>query len=337
MVGLGQERREGIGRKPDSRVTLLLLFLVSFFFLLSSLYAAEASVFRKARESALEVASPVLSVFAGPAAFIQDRIGSVRDYFAVLEQNKALREENAALREWAREARSLRTIVATYEDLGAYRAPPPIAPINAFVVGETNDAFAHSMILNAGRKDSVARGQAVVDAEGLIGRIVDVSNSASRVLLLTDVQSRVPVYVEGAEIEGILAGRTSSRPTISFVLSADVSALEAGQTVFTSGAGGTLPRGLPIGEIVRPSAERAEVKLAANFAKTRLVRVINYEFTGLSEDVLEEGADSTDGIEEVGGADENAASVVAPNASVEGVTPVTPASTEASTTSDGAE
>lgn len=296
MDVLGQDRREGLGRKSDSRISLLLLILVSLVLLLSSLYSAEASVFRKARETVLSAATPILEIFAGPISLVQDAFGQVGDYFAVLEQNKALREENAQLRQWMIEARELRATISNYEALDAYKAPPAATPINGFVVGETNDAFAHSMVVNAGTKDGVKHGQAVVDDLGLVGRIVDVSGSASRTLLLTDIQSRVPVYVDGVFVEGILSGRSTGKPTISLTVEGDFSELAIGQQIFTSGVGGTLPRGLPVGTIAAMRSNEAVIDLHVNYARTRMVRVINYEFPYIEpepEVSPEEGGDGS--------------------------------------------
>ncbi len=293
MEVLGQDRREGLGRRAESRVLLLTLILVSILLLLSSLYSAEASVFRKARETVIDAAAPVLAVFAGPIAAIQNMVGEVGDYFNVHKQNKALREENAELRQWMNEALALRETLAAYEALEAYHAPPEAQPINAVVIGESNDVFSHSMLVNASAADGVKRGQAVVDAAGLVGRIVDVGKSASRVLLLTDVQSRAPVYIEGADIEGLLVGRTKARPAISFTESSEPVVFKPGQRVLTSGAGGVLPRGLPVGVVVDDQDGEAIVDLYANYARTRLVRVINYEFPSLetpAEGGPEEGA-----------------------------------------------
>lgn len=297
MVVLGQDRREGLGRKAESRVGLILLTLVSAILLLSSLYSAEASVFKKARETVIDAAAPVLELLARPIALVQSVVGSVRDYFHVLEENEALREENAELRQWMNEALALREILSRYERLQNYYKPLGAAPIDAFVVGESNDAFVHSMIVNAGRNDGVARGQAVVDDFGLVGRIVDAGGSASRILLLTDVQSRVPVYVEEADIEGILVGRTKARPAISFVESSEPAEFSPGQRVLTSGAGGTLPRGLPVGVVVAEREGEAIVDLYANYARARLVRVINYAFPtvelmkeGVPQPVIEDRA-----------------------------------------------
>ncbi|MEO1015953.1 MAG: rod shape-determining protein MreC [Pseudomonadota bacterium] len=299
MEVLGRDRRDGLNRGPGVGFGRLSLTLVSALLLLSSLYAAEASVFQKARESALNVAAPLLQLVAGPVAAIQDIFGGVEDYFFVLEQNKSLREQVEALRHWEHEARDLRDLINAYEALGYYFPPPGVAPVNAMVVGESGDAYVHSMIANAGRAVGVAPGQAVVDDRGLVGRVVDASKDASRILLLTDVQSNVPVYVDGSEVEGILAGRTTEAPAITFTRNDDLERVESGQRVVTSGAGGSLPRGLPVGVIAAVGENEAAVMLDANYARTRVVRIINYDFpteiVDEPEEPVNEAATTEDG------------------------------------------
>ena len=124
MEFLGQDRREGLGRRANSRFVLILLLLVSVLLLLSSLYSAQASVFKKAREGVIDATTPVLELFSGPIAYFNNIAGEVSEYFNVLEQNKALREENAELRQWMNEALELRKIVTAYEGLQTYQAPP---------------------------------------------------------------------------------------------------------------------------------------------------------------------------------------------------------------------
>jgi len=283
MDVLGHDRREVFGLKANPHTGLLLFSLVSLILLLSSLYAAEASVFKKARETAMETAAPVLALFAGPIGWVHDRVGDVSDYFRVLEENKALREENAALRQWEDEARSLRAVISALEELDAYNAPPAAKPINAFVIGEANEAYAHSMIVNAGAKDGAEVGFAAVDERGMIGRIVDVAPNASRILLLNDIQSRIPVFVEGSYVEGLLVGRSTSNPTIAITMLANGDRIEPGQRVVTSGAGGVLPRGLTVGVISKLTEKEAIVELSADYARTRLVRIIDYDFPQVDE------------------------------------------------------
>lgn len=293
MEVLGQDRREGLGRRADSRALLVTMTVISGVLLLSSLYSAEASVFRKARESVVDAAAPLLKMFAGPIAYVQGAVGDVGDYFKVIEQNKALRAENAELRQWMDEALALRKTLAQYEKLKAFQAPPEARPINAFVIGDSNDAYNHAMLVNAGVGDGVARDQAVLDDRGLVGRIVEAGRNASRILLLTDARSRIPIFVEDANLEGILVGRANARPTVSFVrTTGSTAAFQPGQRVLTSGAGGVVPRGIPVGVIVEEKDGEAVVDLYADYARARLVRVINYEFPGIEPEA--EAAPSTE-------------------------------------------
>ena len=147
------------------------------------------------------------------------------------------------------------------------------------------------MIVNAGRAQNVESGQAVVDDKGLIGRVVDTGRQASRVLLLTDIQSRVPIYIEDVDVEGILVGKTRQDPAISITRLSEEIEVVPGQRVLTSGAGGALPRGLPIGEVKTERNGEIVVDLYADYAQTRLVRIINYEFPAVGE-VVEEDIES---------------------------------------------
>lgn len=278
MEVLGEDRREGLGRKVTPRVSLLMMLLVSTILLLSSLYSAEASVFRKAREGVLDVTQPFLSTFAAPINFLNSVFGSVGDYFNVVDENRILRQENAQLRQWMEEALALRELVSVFEKLQTYETPPEIIPIDAHVISDSNDVFAKSMIVNAGQSKKVRVGMAVVNEAGLIGRIIEAGGNASRVLLLTDIQSRIPVYVEGANIEGILVGRTGERPVIRFTNQVFTKTLERGARVLTSGSGGVMPSNIPIGTLYDVTQEEISINLFVDYTKTRLVRVLDYDF-----------------------------------------------------------
>ena len=196
---------------------------------------------------------------------------------------------------------------------------------------ESNDAFSHSMLVNVGSDEGVAHGQAVIDPSGLVGRIVDVGKAASRILLLTDVQSRVPVYIEGADVEGLLVGRTKARPAITFTQSSEPVIFEPGQRVLTSGAGGVLPRGVPVGVVSEDHKGEAIVDLYANYARTRLVRVLNYKFPTVDPDEVATPSDGSAQPEasssSASASNEETRAVVQPTP--QAVTPVTPASASA--------
>jgi rod shape-determining protein MreC len=103
-------------------------------------------------------------------------------------------------------------------------------------------------------------------------------------LLLNDVQSRVPVYVEGVYVEGILAGNSGGRPTLLFTNTDDLDAVPNGALVYSSGAGGVMPRGIPVGTVAERSDEGVLVDLKANYARTRIVRVVKFDFPTVVEE-----------------------------------------------------
>ncbi len=278
MEILGENRREGLGRKVTPRVSLFLMLLVSIILLLSSLYSAEASIFRKARESVLDATSPILSVLSAPINMVNNLFGNVEEYFGVVEENRALRQENAELRQWMEEALALRDLVSVYEKLQSYQTQPDVVPIDAHVISDSNDVFAKSMVVNAGRSKQVKVGQAVVNEAGLVGRIIETGRNASRVLLLSDIQSRIPVYIEGAGIEGILVGRTRQQPVISFTNEVFEGPVPPETRILTSGAGGVIPRGIPVGTVGQVTKLEITVRLYADYSKTRLVRVLDFVF-----------------------------------------------------------
>ncbi len=297
MQELGSQSREGLGRKSNRRLSIIFLLAVSFMMFSFSLYGAQASVFEKARETLLDAAEPVLSLFNAPIRWVDNRFGDITDYFNYLEQNKRLREENAELRVWMNEAVTLRQQVAHYEQLLEMRMETPAEPIDARVVGEAGGPYRRALIINAGRNQNVEQGDAVIDTAGMVGHVVTSGRSASRVLMLTDFSSRIPVFVEEAGIEAILAGRFPDEPVLLFLETRDADEIGAGMRIVTSGTGGKLPRGIPVGSIGNMGDEEITVRLFAKYSRTNAVRVLDYEFVDeevgnvLDDDVSEPAPD----------------------------------------------
>ncbi len=284
MEELGQFRREGLGKKSNRRLSLIFLLAVSVMMFVFSLYGAQASVFEKARETLLDIVEPVLSVFNRPLRFVDNRIGNITDYFNYLEQNERLREENAELRTWMNEAITLRRQVTYYQELLDVQFDEAAEAIDTRVVGETGGPYQRSLIINAGRSQGIETGDAVIDTEGLIGHVVTTGNSASRVLMLTDFSSRVPVFIEDAGIEAIVAGKYLDAPELMFLETRDIETLQPGMRIVTSGAGGNLPRGIPVGSVDSIDERTIKVRLFSKYNDTDFVRVLDYDFIEISVD-----------------------------------------------------
>ncbi|MBB4659533.1 rod shape-determining protein MreC [Parvularcula dongshanensis] len=296
MTSLGYAKRDGLRRREERRYGLIFLTALSFFMVLFSLYGAQASVFEKARESVLDTFAPVLSVVGAPVRWTEARVGDVQDYFRIKAENERLREENAELRTWMHEALTLRSQLAYYETILDTHLPAPAAYVDAAVIGENGGPYQQALILSAGRDDGVRKGSAVVDDEGLLGRIVTAGRGASRVLLLTDYESRTPVFVEGVGAEALLAGRAGGLPVLQFFAEPPADPIEVGTRVVTSGAGGLLPRGIPVGAVAARPDGTLGVALYADLGKADLVRVVDYAFP---QEVEEPAAETTISASEV--------------------------------------
>jgi rod shape-determining protein MreC len=138
-----------------------------------------------------------------------------------------------------------------------------------------------TLLVNAGQREGVKKGQAVVTGDGLAGRIVEIGSKSARVLLLTDLNSRVPVIVETSRYRGILAGDNTDRPRLIF-LPANAKTSN-GQRVVTSGHGGVFPPGLPIGTISAVGDGDIRIQPFADWERVEYLSVLLYEIPQLDE------------------------------------------------------
>ena len=132
-------------------------------------------------------------------------------------------------------------------------------------------------MLAIGREDGARRGFPVVDGDGLVGRIVETGARASRVLLVTDINSRIPVLVGRQAQRAVLQGDNGPAPRLHY-LAADA-VVSAGDEVYTSGVGGVLPRGLRIGTVIE-DAGSFRVQPHARLDELDFVSILQFELPG---------------------------------------------------------
>ena len=157
---------------------------------------AEASMFDNARATLSDWTGPGLTQLRAPLLGLEQWIDNIGTVFTVYRENIQLRQENAELHKWQSVALSLESRMQRYEALLHAIPDPRLASVTARVIGESNRPFIKTMILNAGTAQQVKKGQAVVDDRGLLGRIYVSGERTSWVILLTDLNSRVPVVIE---------------------------------------------------------------------------------------------------------------------------------------------
>jgi rod shape-determining protein MreC len=126
--------------------------------------------------------------------------------------------------------------------------------VSARVMIDKSSLYLNSFILNNGTNNSIKKGMAVLDKNNFIGRIVDVNFFSSRVLLVTDLNSKIPVIIEPSGDHAILSGHGDELPSLDY-LPKD-SKIDNGNTVFTSGKEGLFSPGIPIGQVFTKSDKK---------------------------------------------------------------------------------
>ncbi len=233
---------------------------------------AQPALFNRARAYFSDWTSPVLEVARVPVATVSNWVGSIGEIFSVYQDNVRLRQENDRLRQWQNAALVLEQRVKRYQLLLNAVPDPELASVTAEVIGRENRPFLDTLILNAGKRQNVKSGEAVVDERGMIGRIFLSGDHTSWVILLTDLNSRIPVTIEPGNIQAMLSGDNTSAPTLE--VSAQGVQLKEGQQIVTSGDGGLLPPNLPVG-MVYWDGQTFRAALLADAATSDEVRVLD--------------------------------------------------------------
>lgn len=249
----------------------------SLFFIVVSCFVFIFSVLNpglsgKIQMHAVDVVAPVLEVVNTPFEDAADFVRAVSGLAEMQEENLRLQEENKKLREWYQAALLLQDQNKELQTLLNVKVEPSHTFVTARVIADSGNSYVKSLLVRAGELDGVSKGDAVLSGKGLIGRVIDTGNGTSRVLLLTDINSRIPVYIEGVEYKAIMAGSNTDLP---YILHVDQKKeITEGARVITSGDGGVFPYGLPIGRVVYNNDGKPEIELNADMKNLRYIRIV---------------------------------------------------------------
>ncbi len=226
-------------------------------------------VSRAIRAGALDVVTPAIAVVEAPVGWARSAWQWADGLFALHAENRRLKARVAELERALAATEDLRARAEALSRLMAYREAPHELVATGRLVAFDGGAFQESALITAGRRDGVHVGDAVVADDGLVGRILETGERASRVLLITDLNSRVPVRLKDSGIEAIAAGRNA--PRLSLLFLPEGARVKSGELVVTSGADGVFPPDLPVGLVVAP--EDGALVIAPVVAFSRLDRV----------------------------------------------------------------
>jgi rod shape-determining protein MreC len=260
-----------------SRLVLPLLVAASFGLML--LGKADALLAERLRVQVADLLAPAYAVLAEPARTMRDVVEEVQELVSLRTENARLREENQRLRQWQDSALRLE------QDLAQLRAQLGFVPEargtfrSARVVADAGGAYARAVLIATGPQTPVAKGQVALDARGLVGRVTDVGARSARVLLMTDINSRIPVVVERTRATAILTGTNGPRPRLAHWLDGTAPP-QPGDRIVTAAQANAFPPGLPVGVVVA-GRSGLEVEPFADLDRLEIVRVFDFGLSGI--------------------------------------------------------
>ncbi len=235
----------------------------------------KAQAYDTARRAVDVVAAPVGGVVSAPVHWSHAGLQTVRDYFFAASENHKLRQELAEANAWRDRFEALEAENQRYRAMLGVRTDPPLPHVFAETVSDARGPFANTRLANVGADRGVTEGNPVLSDRGVVGRIVGVSDHVSRVLLLTDVESRTPVLIVRTNGRAILSGDGGPTPKLDYVRSS--LALREGDRVLTSGDGGVFPRGLPVGTVVKGAGGDWRVALDSDASPIDDVQILLFK------------------------------------------------------------
>jgi rod shape-determining protein MreC len=276
----GQISRLGTVKSLLQRFAFLALIIATFALMLIG--KADTVLVERARIAITDAVTPILRIMSEPANAIAAGVANIRELAAIRRENAFLREENARLLQWQSVAQKLESQNRDLHALLSLVPEPPSHFVTARVIADTGGAFAQSIIITAGAADGVAKGQVVMSGEGLTGRVTQAGLHSSRVLLITDINSRVPVLVGDSGTRAIMAGDNNGRPRLLYL--STKSAVSPGDKVVTAGDADAFPIGLPIGQVARTDGGVIEVEPYMSADRLLYVRIFDFGLGGTLAD-----------------------------------------------------
>lgn len=261
----------GGNRSLKSRAVVAALVLLAVVLLV--LARAKSPFVERLRTTLDGVVAPTMKVVNAPVRGAEKVVAEKTSLLTTHQDNQRLREENESLRHWQAVAQALKAENDNLRTLSAYRPSENVTYVTARVIAQSPDAYAGTLMIDGGLAQGLASLSPVIDSYGLVGRLVDVGEHTSRVLLLSDSRSRVPVIAANTRQHAILAGTGDELLRMTFV-GGDSSAIQLGEPIMTTSEGGLIPESVMVGTVFRRDATGLLVKPIRPLARAEYVRVM---------------------------------------------------------------
>ena len=252
------------------------LFIIAL--LLIMVHKVDLGIVSGVSKGIFYITAPLIRIITLPAEGISYSYKKLSEVINVYDENTRLKKQNEELFMLKDKLRAIQAENKSLKDLLHHIDIPNTKSYTAKIIAENGNAFSNSYIVYLGDfADNIKTGYAVVDKNGLIGRVDLISGKYARVTLITDISSKIPVISQKSRERGILVGNNTKELTLIFTpLLAE---LHKGDLLVTSGVGGGLPADIPIARIKKVDVDKITAVPLFNPTKTELIKIIAYDVT----------------------------------------------------------
>ena len=272
--------RRAKGVRPTRGLSALLLSgLVLIAILLLALDKSDNRQLAHWRGEALDFTAPLLQFTATPSSYIQRSIDRMQGFYENNRKLTQLRIENKRLRSIKWDIERLEQNNIQLRALLNSAKEQRLKFVTGRIISGNPGLFGQHMLVNVGRLNGVHAGFAAINQDGFIGQTFETAGRTSRILLITDKSSRIPVKIGKQGVRAVASGTGAASPKVDLL--ARNNSIYEGDLVFTSGHGGNLPKGLRIG-VIRKTGKDYHIALSANNSDTEYVSILYFAQPGLA-------------------------------------------------------
>lgn len=260
-------------REALEKLSLPVLMAAAFGLMLAA--RIDGALADRTRMAFADALMPVYAAFTAPAEQINGAMTEIERLWNLRVENDRLRAENATLRRWQAVALALAAENAKLKAELHWIPAPEVPFVTARAMADAGGLYDRAVLVALEPDARVHVGEIAVGAYGLVGRVTEAGRKSARVLLITDLNSRIPVKFGQAGVRAILAG--TDGPELELLFWPAGTMPKEGEEVVTSGVAGVFPAGLPVGAVHYGRSGLPGVIPDADLKRLGIVRLFDYQ------------------------------------------------------------
>ena len=261
---------------PSSRV---FIFAISLFIISLTLFLGRVELTQLAknlRSHTTSLSYSISYIVSTPSNLINSGIQSILDLKEIYNQLNEYNRNQLTDSTSFQDIVSMKLKIAQYEDLLNLTADQEYDFITSRIIADFSNKFIGTILIKSDETEKLFIDMPAVGSKGILGRVSSLDNNVARVLLLDNINSRLPVIISEDAHQGIMIGQGQNDPIVEYVR--EYKNIKVGDLVTTSGKGGIFPPYLVVGQVTRIKDERIEVELTEDVSQLTHIMLLNYKF-----------------------------------------------------------